>query len=197
MKARLILTVCLISVSIIRAQTSGGSRPAKNPQPDWESMLPAIREVFKNEAALDPNFGAAGTRYPAAVSKTADVTGDGVPEALIDLGIGGAYTDELTVMRLEENKPVLAVFKLRDGKISPTVFPSGASVMHGAAVDLLPQEHAVYSMHYDYAGNGKLQQCTGEAYRWNRRSQTFDYASVLTKKLTKSACSRVPKAVGP
>ena len=45
------------------------------------------------------------------------------------LGIYGASTDEMTVMRIENGEPVVARFRGQDGKVSSMVFLEGASVM--------------------------------------------------------------------
>jgi hypothetical protein len=47
-------------------------------------MIPAIREVLKEESTY--------IRYQA------DLTGDGIPEALVHSGQGGAYTDSFTLI---------------------------------------------------------------------------------------------------
>lgn len=57
-------------------------------------MIPAIHELLKSRP------GNHEERYPISIRKTADVTGDGVPEALVYLGEGGAYTDYLAVLRV-------------------------------------------------------------------------------------------------
>src|SRR5882724_10007148 len=91
---------------------------------DWQAMIPSIRSVLK----IDPDFRDMEQRYSIAMRRTADITGDGVPEALVYLGTGGASTDENTVMRIENGEPVVARFRRRDGKISSMVFLQGASV---------------------------------------------------------------------
>lgn len=114
-------------------------------------MIPAVRQVLKAESARNPvEFGGIERSSSIAVSNTADVTGDGVPEALVYLGTGGASTGEMTVMRIEDHRPVLAEFKRKNGKVSPAVFLKGASVTHSNAVFLLPKQHAVYSEASNY-----------------------------------------------
>ena len=118
-----------------------------------------------------------------------------MPEALVYLGTGGASTDEMTVMRMEDHTPVLAVFIDRAGKASPVVLLEGASAMHGNGVQLLPEQHAVYAFHYNYGGNGKLDHCGGEAYTCNAQTKIFNFNTTLTKKLTQITCRQVPKTV--
>jgi hypothetical protein len=60
---------------------------------DWQAMIPIIRSALKN----DPEFrGTEQPYYSIGIRRTADITGDGVPEALVYLGTGGASTDEMT-----------------------------------------------------------------------------------------------------
>jgi hypothetical protein len=99
----------------------------------------------------------------------------------------------MTVMRIENGEPVVARFRGRDGKVSSKVFLEGASVMHTDGVEMLPEQHAVYSLHYNYGSNGKLRECTGEAYQWNPDTKLFDYNHRLGKKLTHDTCRKVPQ----
>ena len=176
-------------VAILLAQFIMISFPLSQANQDWRAMIPAIRHVLKREFREVEEF------YPIQIEKTADVTGDGVAEALVYFGAGGASTGEMTVMRIEHKSPVLALFKGRDGKVSPAVFAEGASVMHTNGIELLPRERAVLSIHYDYDQSGRLHECGGEAYRWNPRTKVFDFDSGLTERLTTAACRKVPRTV--
>lgn len=185
----------LAFVALMMAQNAIAPRPLPQPTVDWQAMIPAIREALKSESGRNPEFRGVEENYSIGIEKTANVTGEGASEALVYLGTGGASTDELTVMRIEHDKPVLALFRDRDGKVSPMVFAEGASVMHTDGVDLRPREHSIFSIHYDYNGNGKLHQCGGEAFIWNSHTKTFDYNLRLTKKITQTSCRQVPKAL--
>jgi len=161
-----------------------------SPTLDWKSILPEVQSVVKKE------FPDAGAHYPVSISRVADVTGDGTSEALIDFGCCGAYTDEMTVMRIEHGTPVVALFRGKDGKVSSREFLEGASVMHGAAVELDTTEHAVFSVYWDMNSDGiKLARCGGEAYQWNAASKRFDYNGRLSDRLTKVFCKQIPGAV--
>jgi hypothetical protein len=153
---------------------------------DWKGMIPAIRSALK---AKFPDQGveehySIGILRPAEI---ADVTGDGVSEALVWLGTGGATTSEMAVMRIENDKPVVALFKARDGKISPMTFLRGAGVLHGDNVQMLPEKRAIYSSHYSYDGSGKLDECTGEAYTWNFHDKMFVFNLRMRARLHISA----------
>jgi hypothetical protein len=157
-----------------------------SPTVDWQSILPEVQSAAKKE------FRDAGGYYPVSISRVADVTGDGTSEALIDFGCCGAYAHAMTVMRIEEGKPVVALFRGRDGKVASTEFLEGASVMHGAAVELDTTEHAVFSGNWDRKSDGtKLASCGGEAYQWNAAAKRFDYNGRLSERLSKDFCRKI------
>jgi hypothetical protein len=154
---------------------------------DWNSILPEVQSVAKKE------FRDAGGYYPVSISRVADVTGEGTSEALIDFGCCGAYAHAMTVMRIEEGKPVVALFRGRDGKVASREFLEGASVMHGAAVELDTTEHAVFSGYWDVNSEGtKIARCGGDAYQWNAAAKRFDYNGRLSDRLTKDFCRKIP-----
>jgi hypothetical protein len=185
--------ILLLSVTTLTLAQTGSASPQS--LADWQSMIPAIREVLKAQFPDERVEGPTpmGILRPGHV---ADITGDGVSEALVSFGVGGASTSQLTLLRIDGDKPVVARFKDRAGKFGPMVFVEGASVMHTDDVDLMPQEHSLYAIHYNYGANGKLHQCGGEAFTWNRHSKTFDYNPALTNRLTKIKCRQVPKTAG-
>ena len=139
---------------------------------NWDSLMPAVRSALQKQL---PHEGV-GERYMPGILRRghiADITGDGIPEALVWLGTGGASTSELALMRIENDKPVVALFKDRQGKTEPIVFLEGASVMHSDSTDLLPREHALLHLHFEYTADGRLGPCAGEAYQWNPARQNI------------------------
>jgi len=125
----------------------------------------------------------------------ADITGDGVPEALVYTGDGGASTDFLVLMRIEGGKPVLARFKDAKGKRFDPGFLEGASVTHGIHGNA-PDENAIYlgSHFINDTGTG-FSRCSVRAYRWNAETKTFDWNRNLSTQLTRSFCERERKAL--
>ena len=186
-----IAILVLMLMPWVQAQTGNPTSP-RQVDAAWEAMIPAIQQAIDTESTRNREFAGIDGRA-IAIDETRGVTGDGVPEALVYLGAAGASTDQFTVMRIEDHRPVLAIFRARDGKVSPMIFLRGSSVMHGNSLDLLPQHHAVYASHYIYGADDKLQQCGGEVYAWNGRSKTFDYDGRLSKKLAKATCRQIPK----
>lgn len=178
---RKIVLVCAAMFGCGVAFAQGNAPTAVN----WKAMLPAVQEAAKKE------FADAGGYYPVSISRTADVTGEGTSEALIDFGCCGAYADEMTVMRIEDGKPVVALFRGKDGKVSTMVFLEGASVMHGASVQMIPAEHAVFWWCWDMNSDGtKVAACGGSAYRWDAAAKRFDFNGPLSKRLTRDFCQK-------
>ena len=136
------------------------------------------------------------------IAQAADVTGDGIPEALVQYCHMGAYTSDVTLMRLEGGKPVVARFRGKDGKILQPSFLQGASVRNGEDVTLLPEKRAVYAIHWHTSDSGlRLETCKVEAYVWAAQSGTFDQDGKLSKEIARGACRRIQeyleRAAGP
>jgi hypothetical protein len=68
--------------------------------------------------------------------------------------------------------------------------------MHSVGVELVPSDDAVLSIHFAYSGDGRLHDCGGDAYKWNRTSQIFDFSSGLSRRLGKDKCNAVPSKIG-
>jgi hypothetical protein len=176
----------LTVMPLVWAQPPVGSGPVQRQTIDWKSLVPDLREVLKDEF---PHEELAGLY----VRNQADITGDGIPEALVDFGKGGAYTDYLTVVRFQDGRPVVAVFKQPDGKKGSSIFAEGSSVKNGITVKLHPESHAVFACEYSMKDDGHLEKCTGGAYLWNGRTATFEYDKRLSSRIGKDFCRELEK----
>jgi hypothetical protein len=166
-------------------QTTSDSGPVPQQTVDWKSLVPALREVLKGEFQSE--------MAALYVRSQADITGDGIPEALVDFGSGGAYTDYLTVVRLQNGRPVAAIFKHPDGKTRSSMFAEGSSVKNGVTVKLRPESNAVFACEYSMKDNGHLAKCSGEAYQWNRQTATFEYDKRLSNQIGKDFCGELAR----
>jgi len=163
-------------------------------QINWQNLIPEIRPVLKQE--FSSTDIAIEERNPIEIVKTADITGDGIPEALVDLGTGGAYTDLLTLMRIENGKPVVAILKDKNGELdSAPTFLQGASVRNGESVDMTAENKTIYSGSYSTDDSGALADCSVDAYQWNSTTKTFDWNETLSQELKQSYCSSVEKSL--
>lgn len=165
--------------------------PTATPSPqsiNWEKEIPAIRQE------LGPKFLDVTIEESDSLSifEQKDITGDNIPEALVNLGAGGAYTSYMTLMRLENDRPVIAQFKQADGALGPLMFLAGGSVMNGEGVALLPDKTAIYSGHWSRAAAGDpfggLTDCGVEAYQWNGQTKIFEYNQVLSAQVRPDFC---------
>lgn len=172
-------------------QTPPVTSPEPTPKPvNWESLIPTIR------TAVGPTLLGVRVEESSSLSifQKNDITGDSIPEALVNLGSGGAYTSYLTLMRIENDKPVVAQFKQKDGKISSLMFLAGASVMNGEGVVMLPDKNAIYFGHWSRAVNGtsfgSLTNCSVEAYQWNSQTKNFDFSLSLSNEVRLGFCQK-------
>jgi hypothetical protein len=174
----------LAGVGVAWGQTASDASAATQQRVDWKKLIPAIREVLKGDFPAEENEG-------LYVRTEADITGDGIPEALVNLGRGGAYTDYLAIMRSQNGRPVAAMFKEPNGKTLPLEFAEGANTI---TVELRPDYHAVFVGEYSVNDDGRhLAKCTGKAYQWNRQTATFEYSKRLSKRMGKDFCHESAK----
>lgn len=151
---------------------------------DWENKLPEI-ELLLKENFPEINIG---EMYPVGIQEKQDITGDGIEEALILLGSGGAYTEQSTLVLIEGEKPVLARFKQEDGEISSLIFLSGSSARHGESIKMIPGEKTILSASWALDGNGKIEECRVIVYLWNGESGLFEYSSTLSDGSKQTLC---------
>jgi hypothetical protein len=150
----------------------------------WQTRLPAIQSLVRHTFSKE----VANAHYPVSLMETANLSGSPGAEALINLGSGG-YTDDVTVMQLHDDNPILARFRNGD-HIGPKVFSVGLADDHGGEVRLVEKDHAIFSGYWERKGS-KLKECRGEVYQWDATTRTFDYAGKLSKQLGKDYCSAV------
>lgn len=159
---------------------------------EWEDFIPEIRDEIKKDFK-DQQFE---DKNSLSIYEKNDITGDGIPEALVSLGSGGAYTGELVLARFENEKPVLSLFKQKNGKVSYIIFIDGASASNGEIVKMLPDKNAIYSGRYGINSAGKLEICGVDAYRWNRDTKIFEYNKTLSGEIQADFCAGLKKESG-
>ena len=169
---------------IAQLQGQQGTQKSVN----WESLIPIIRKV------IGPTFLGVKVEGRGTINiyKTSDITGDGIPEALVGLGQGGAYAGYLTLMRIENDKPVVAQFKKKDGEISPLMFFEGSSVMNGATIVMLPEKNTIYQGSWSRTTKGEpygeFSDCKVEAYQWNPHTKVFEFNQNLSDEIRPFYC---------
>lgn len=150
---RLIPAMCVGLFSLyFAAPGNGGESNSKNV--NWDSLMPAVRSALQKQP---PHEGAGERDTPGILRRghIADLTGTAFLKRSYG-GTGRASTSELALMRIENDKPVVALFKGRQGKTEPIVFLGGASVRHSDSTDLLPRRHALFHLHFEYTADGRL-----------------------------------------
>lgn len=152
---------------------------------DWERLIPDIKVV------LQQTFPERIFQDEIRIYTKGDITADGIPEALVSVGCG-ATTCELVLMRIENNKPVVARFKQKSGEISYLVFSEGAggAGRYGSGTKLIESKNAIYFTHYS-AYNEASDSCGAEAYQWNSQTKIFEFNVSLSNEVGQAYCSKV------
>lgn len=156
---------------------------------EWRNMTAQITDVLSESGIQCPDELMSGP----SPAQTGEITGDGVPEALVEYCHMGAYTSNFVLLSLKRGTPVLPQFRDKNGKAIPVEFLRGASVRNGENTTLLPQQHAVYAVHWHTDDSGTLETCIVDAFVWNPKGKTFDQSSRMSNEIARSECPRLRK----
>lgn len=160
----------------------------------WQALVPSLPSVLKEsfpDCCVEPTYSPDWNgHYPVRIVQTGDVTGDGVPEAVVYLGQGGASTDYITIMRIERGAAAVMLFKEASGRVGPKMLLQGGGAMHGDSTRMVPDEQAVYWMSTSNDAHGVADKCTVNAYRWNAQQQIFVWNKLLREQIAKAHCPK-------
>lgn len=162
--------------TILEIETKRKNAAAK--EGPWKNLIPQIRKVLNETPYFEEKKFIESERI--GIYRVTDITGDSIPEALVSLGFGGAYSDEVILMMIVNEKSVIAKIKNKDGTISQLVVLSGASVRNGMAVKLSSEKKAIYYGTWNTDENGQIAETTMEAYEWNAKSKLFESSTPLS-----------------
>ena len=152
-------------------------------QPTWTSMLPAVTPVLTG-AFPDSSVG---QRAAVSVEEEKDITGDGNPEAMIDLGTGGASTEQYALVQYDNGMPVAASFQDADGTVGPITFLRGGSADHSDDFAMDSEDRMVYSISTESDPDTGLS-CMASAYVWNQSTAMFMYSADRSSDIEARSC---------
>jgi hypothetical protein len=132
-----------------------------------------------------PSMTTIGERGEPSIAQTIDINGDSIPEALVDLRTGGAYTEYYAICQLENGRLNVANFKDRDALFSQMFFSKGASVQHEVKLSFANDgkgNSVVYQYTIDKSASDPTvtDKITVEAYRWNAATKLYEYDEELS-----------------
>lgn len=150
-------------------------------------------EEIKNIIAIE--FPDGSQLYRGIIHKKEDITGDNIPEFLVETGRGGASTISLALIQIENKKPRVAYFKLKNGTIDKIEFMtgSGGSGRYGFDVEFNSSEKLIYSIGYS-AYNTESDFCDVEAYAWSEETKIFEYNEKMSGKYREISCKKICKS---
>ncbi len=152
---------------------------------DWKKSIPAIRNYFHSQrgAVIEE-------QYPLRIYKTGDINGDGISEAIVDLGWTGPYAGSSTFMELmmvENNKLIAADSMNGHGGPIPLEYMVGSGSNTITDIDLLPSKNAVYES-IKSTDKPARNFCSVNAYQWNPTTKTFDFNQKLSDEIKVNVC---------
>lgn len=142
---------------------------------DWESLFPDIQVAFLQAS---PNLQVEGLRY--SIFEEADITGDGIPEALVKTTWPDNYST-LTLVKIKDGKPILPLFKDVEGITRNTSW--GTPISPNDILKMSPDKNALYSSAW-VAGNT----CWVQAFQWNAQTEIFEYNPDLSEEVGQDYC---------
>jgi len=132
-----------------------------------------------------PSMTTIGERGEPSIAQTIDINGDSIPEALVDLQTGGAYTEDYAICQLENGKLNVANFKDKNALFSQMFFGKGASVQHEVKLSFADDgkgNHVIYQYTIDKSASDPavIDNISVEAYRWNMSTRLYEYSEGLS-----------------
>jgi hypothetical protein len=137
-----------------------------------------------------PDMKTIGDRGEPFIAQSIDINGDYVPEAIVDLQTGGAYTEDYVICQLEDGKLNVANFRDKNNLFSQKFFSKGASVRHEVRLSFLNDgkgNHAIYQYTINRSASDPkvVENITVEAYRWNASTKLYEYSEELSLEFEK------------
>jgi hypothetical protein len=157
-----------------------------------KQLLAALKEAF-------PNMEHIGETESPFVVKTVDFTGDGTPEAIVDMAYNGASFRYYTVCQLKNGVPKVVKFKDAFGKITYLHFKIDDLPEHSAELKFTRDEKGNFVLYLEQItrnSSGEVANVAVEAYKWNNAENLFEYDNEFSSKLQKTLENQlIPKSV--
>lgn len=154
---------------------------------NWQQFLQEIQILVEKEFP--------GGNFKGSIYQVKDITGDNIPEVLVETGRGGASTISLTLFQIENNKPKISYFRLKNGSIEKLEFivGSGGAGRYGFEIETNSYEKLIYYISYT-AYNEESDFCNVDAYVWNDKENIFEYDEKLSQKYKEISCKNICKS---
>ncbi|MBI2644441.1 MAG: hypothetical protein HYW95_02980 [Candidatus Wildermuthbacteria bacterium] len=174
-------------------QAKKTQQPASNSQeiPQWGDQANEIARIL--QSAFQGCMS-----IPIQIFAEKDISGDGVPEAMVNNGCVGAYTEEVVLFRFSDGKPLLASFATSNGDPLPAeVFLDGASALHYEFFGMIPELRLLYQA----SGSASSEKCIVEwdvrAFRWDKDRQSFVSDKNIVPEIMRLDIKRFPRYFDP
>ena len=154
---------------------------------DWQQKLPEIKNLLIAQFPGE-RIGEEGSR-PIGIVK--NFYGKNINGAIVDLGVGGASTDENAIVIFVNGQ--LKVADVKEGDKSQNNFLAGGGVTHGSYIDVLSDDDKLLVKVGNWGIVGTSYSCDAKAYLWNSSEQSFIFDSENTTIIKTEYCNSIKK----
>ncbi len=138
-------------------------RPLNAPRPSWPRHLPEVRKVLRNHLGFVPRH--------LRIEDTTDLTGDGIPEALVAFS-EGATIEKIAVIGLRGGQPVWLLAE-EGPRMTPLTLRrgGGGAGRYGSTFWITPSGWIVQGTYH--VAETSARWCHVQAYRWDSSRERF------------------------
>ncbi len=179
--AVVVLGLVLMKREMKKEKTLEIPEPQEEKQVDWQTHLPRIQQIIDSEN-ID------SLARPAQIVKEINLTDDGIPEVIVDVGAGGAYTALFEIYMIENGVPVHVKTRMSDNTIGYAGFNVGASACNQVDYKVFPADQTFYTVEEGHCEDSEpdIDYCRLAAYKWNAGTKLFEYDRDLSGSMAQS-----------
>jgi len=142
--------------------------------------LAVLKSNFDLNERLTSDYGLNLTQTPEFL-ETKDINGDGLKEIFLNLGVGGAYTNDIGILNLKDEKIDWIWLETSDGNKMPAIFSQGSSVRNALIFQVVPEKYQLVQ-YLGKSEDGLNWQWQAEAYVLS--GEVFQYDPALSEELS-------------
>lgn len=150
---------------------------------------PAVAEWNQHIAGVTAAIGTQVNCAAPTIVDAAQFSGHGPSVALVKPCPTGDRANQITVLILENGKPVVAQFLDPFGKPMTPKIERSKSALKPRDVQLDPRHKEILTTAQDRDDHNQFLGCIAAVYSWNERTNTFDWDTKRSKKQFGTYCA--------
>ncbi len=168
----------LFAASMLAQTQENDLAPANPAVAAWKQLLPSVSTVLGPQLNCDA---------PVIVD-AAEFSGHGPSVALVKACPTGDRSDQITVLILENGKPVVAQFRDPSGNPMTPKLERSKSPTKPRDIQLDSRHDEIITTAQDRDEHNQFLGCIAAVYSWNEHTRTFDWNTKKSKKQFATYC---------